>query len=109
MSDLRQALHSEQKGLCAISGKPLGDDFHIQSLDPINLTIKTLPIFENSTEKLIGVASDVNTQIGRQLDELAIKYSLLGMRGDGRVKLISQFYIAEYESRCMFRLETLKK
>lgn len=107
MSDLHKILHLEQSGLCAVSGLPLGDDFHIQSLDPINFNDHTRPIFKNNTEKLIGIAKQVNIRIGRQLDEFAIKWSLLGMRDSGNVKLIDRFYIAEYENRSL-RLQELK-
>ncbi|ELB1089322.1 KAP family P-loop NTPase fold protein [Vibrio alginolyticus] len=107
MSDLHQTIRLEQNGLCAISGEPLSENFHIQSLDPINMNAKTLSIFGQGIEHLIGILPEVNTKIGRQLDELAVKWSLPGMRDNGQVKLIDTYFIAEYENRYL-RLEELK-
>lgn len=108
MSDLHEALRSEQNGLCAISGAPLDDNFHIQSIDPLKLTPQHLPIFEDKVDHLVGISPSVNVEIGRYLDELAIKWALPGMRESGNVRRIGNFYIAEYESRNL-RLEELEQ
>ncbi|WP_377111560.1 P-loop NTPase fold protein [Pseudoalteromonas sp. M58] len=106
-SDVRKAIYNEQNGLCVISGNKLMDNFHLQHLAPLSTNLSNQKLFESAQPQFIGISSDVSTHLTPQLDELAVKLSLPGMREDGSVKLVGNCYLAEYESR-LFRISELE-